>query len=311
MALGASAGRVSRQFLAEAASGRWLESWAAAGSPASSCASSAPSGSHRARVRLRATGRCPSRARDGRPARCPDGATTAVPPGSRRGTRPRLATSRGTLHRALGSAVGLGLQVALSIVLLCTAAGCSAASAGRHARVPGQRRRAGGRHLALPRHATGTSRSQAQYFERLLAALAARAESPVSVPRATLPPARIYGNVRFSIDGQGEPTDTQTTLVSAVDPADPPHPGHWRSAGTGISRPGRRRRPARLRSSAPPLARRYWRDADPIGHRIVVAGDPRRPRSSGSWMTPASLWRPTPAPNPSCTSLIARCRGPS
>ena len=200
MALGASAGRVSRQFFVEACV------WAAVGIVGGSWLAGAF-------VRLfAAVGVSPALEFDFAPQvdvrvvlamavllGALTVATTAVPAWLAARHATRLATARGTLVGHWGARVGLGLQVALSIVLLGTAAGmlsgyrqvvtlASPTSAGAQAI-----------HIALAEPRYRDERSQAQYFERLLAALRARVELASVGAASYLPPARIYGNVRFSI----------------------------------------------------------------------------------------------------------------
>jgi putative ABC transport system permease protein len=274
MALGASAGRVSRQFLAEAAV------WASAGMVG---------GTWLAGVFVTlfgAVGVSPSLEYDFEPQVDTrvvlamaillgvfTVATAAVPTWLATRRASRLVASRGGSVGRWGPRVALGIQVALSIVLLCTAA----------AVLSGLRRAVG---VASPPNAGALAvdislaetryreePSQAQYFERLLTALATRPEIASATAASYVPPGRIYGNVRFSIDGQGTPTDAQTTLVSAVDPRTFAVLGIGVQRGRGIEARDGAGAP-RVAAISAALAHRYWRDVDPIGHRIVVAGDP-------------------------------------
>ncbi len=274
MALGASAGRVSRQFVAEAGV------WALAGIVGGTCLAVVF-------VRLfGAVGVSPSLEYDFEPQVDVRAVlamalllgvlvmvTTAVPAWMATRRTGRLVTSRGSSVGRWGPRLTLGIQVALAIVLLCTAA--AVLSGFRRALDVVSRASAGvlavNISLAETRYRQGPS--QAQYFERLLTGLATRPEIASAAAASYVPPGRIYGNVRFSIDGQGDPTDSQTTLVSAVDPQT------FSILGIGVQRG--RALEARDTDGAPrvgvisaALARRYWRDGDPIGHRIVVAGDP-------------------------------------
>ncbi len=181
-------------------------------------------------------------------------------------------TSRGSSFGRWGSRLALGLQVALSIVLLCTAA--AVLSGFRRALDVASPASADvlAVDISLAETRYRDEPSQAKYFERLLAALATRPEVASAAAASYVPPGRIYGNVRFSIDGQGEPTDSQTTLVSAVDPWTFPILGIGIQRGRAIeARDGRSGPRVAVISAA--LAHRYWRDTDPIGHRIVMAGD--------------------------------------
>jgi putative ABC transport system permease protein len=273
MALGASAGRISRQFLAEAGV------WAFAG---------IVGGIWLAGVFVRlfgAVGLSPALEYDFEPtvdARVVLAmavllgalavATTAVPAwiAARRATS--LMTSRGSAVGRWGTRVTLALQVALSIALLCT----SAVVLSGFRRATNVVTPAGAGVLAVDVSLAETryrdQPSQAAYFERLLTALSSRPEIASAGAASYVPPGRIYGNVRFAIDGRGEPTDSQTTLVSAVDPRT------FRILGISVRR-GRaieaRDGPAapRVAVISAALARRFWPEADPIGHRLVVAGD--------------------------------------
>lgn len=274
MALGASAGRVSRQLLAEAGV------WAVAG---------IVGGTWLAGVFVRvfgAVGVSPSLEYDFEPQidvrvvlamalllGVIAVATTAAPAWIAMRRASRLMISRGTSFGRWGPRLALGLQVALSIVLLCTAAAVLSGFRRALDVVSPASADVLAVDISLAETRYRVESSQAKYFERLLTALAARPEIASAAAASYVPPGRIYGNVRFSIDGQGEPTDSQTTLVSAVDSQT------LSILGIGVQRG--RAIEARDADGAPrvavisaALARRYWRDADPIGHRIVVAGDP-------------------------------------
>lgn len=274
MALGASAGRISRQFLAEASL------WAVAG---------IVGGTWLAGVFVRlfgAVGVSPALEYDFEPRvdfrvvlamavllGALAVATTAMPAwiAARRATS--LVTSRGTSTGRWAPRLGLGLQVALSIILLGAAA--AVLSGFRRAIDVVSPTTAGvlAVDISLAETRYRDEPSQAQYFERLLTALASRSEVAAVGAASYVPPGRIYGNVRFSIDGQGEPTDSQTTLVSAVDARTLPVLGIGIQRGRGIeARDGSGGPRVAVISAA--MARRFWPDSDPIGHRIVVAGDP-------------------------------------
>lgn len=199
--------------------------------------------------------------------------TTAVPTWLTTRHATRLVTSRSAASGRWGPRLALGLQVALSLVLLCTAA--AVLSGFRRALDVATPPSAGV--LAIDISLADTryreEPSQAQYFERLLTALAARPEITRAAAASYVPPGRIHGNVRFSIVGQGEPTDAQTTLVSAIDSQALRVLGLDIQRGRAIEdRDGAGARRVAAVSAA--LSRRYWPDTDPIGHRIVVAGDP-------------------------------------
>jgi len=274
VALGASAGRVGRQFLAEAGV------WALAGGVG---------GLWLASVFVRLFGALavsPSLEFDFEPRidvrvvlamaallSLLAMATTAVPTwmATRRATR--LVVSRASSVGRWGQRVVLGLQVALSIVLLCTAAAVLSGFQRALDVVAPDTAGVLAVDISLSASRYPDERSQAGYFERLLSALATRPEIATAAAASYVPPARIYGNVRFSIDGQGEPPDAQTTLVSAVDS------GALSLLGIMLQR-GRAFEPRdgvgapRVAVVSAGFARRYFPAVDPIGHQIVVAGDP-------------------------------------
>lgn len=272
MALGASAGRVGRQFLTEAAvwalggivGGAWLATFfvrlfgAVGVSPALEY-------DFEPRVDLRVV--LAMAALLGVLAV----ATTAIPAWIAARRAASLVTSCGPSAGRWGSRLTLALQVALSLVLVCTA--ISVLSGFRRAVdfvTPTDGVLAVDISLADTRYRDEPS--QARFFERLLDALAARPEVARAGAASYVPPGRIFGNVRFSIDDQGPPTDSQTTLVSAVDPR------AFEILGIGVQR-GRviENRDGdgapRVGVISATLARRYWRDTNPIGHRVTVAGD--------------------------------------
>jgi putative ABC transport system permease protein len=170
-----------------------------------------------------------------------------------------------------GQRIALALQVSLAVVLL----GVSAAL------VDGFRDVSSLAGPALPTMlgvdvslAEGRYRdddSQRQFFERLLTALEARPELRGVAAASYVPPARIDGNVRFEIEGRATPSDEQTTLVSATSPQ------LFRLLGIPVLR-GRTiedrdgRDAPHVAAISRALARRYWRDEDPIGHRITLVG---------------------------------------
>ena len=198
--------------------------------------------------------------------------TTAVPAWIAATRTTRLMTSRGASTGRWGARLALGLQVALSIVVLGTAAAVLSGFQRAIDVVTPANASVLAVDISLAETRYRDEPSQARYFERLLTALAARPEIASVGAASYVPPGRIYGNVRFAIDGQGEPTDAQTTLVSAVDSRTLPILGIGIQRGRGLeARDGDGAPRAAVISAT--LARRYWRDSDPIGHRIVLAGD--------------------------------------
>jgi hypothetical protein len=116
-------------------------------------------------------------------------------------------------------------------------------------------------------------KSQTALFDRLLSALAARPEIRAVAAANYIPPARIWGNIRFGIEGRSTATDAQTTLASSVSP------GVFSLLGVSLLRG--RLIDDRDHSGAPrvgvisaALARRYWPHEDPVGRRIALVSDP-------------------------------------
>jgi putative ABC transport system permease protein len=180
---------------------------------------------------------------------------------------PRRARATGALSHRLAIAV----QVALSVVLLCATAGLLTGFE-KLASVAGPSAPAGlAVDVSLSERRYHDDRSQVQFFDRLLSALGARPEVQAVAATNYIPPARIYGNVRFEIEGRSTPSDALTTLASAVSP------GVFKLLGISLLR-GRLiddRDQAGVPHAAvisAALARRYWRNEDPIGHRIALVG---------------------------------------
>ena len=181
---------------------------------------------------------------------------------------PRRASATGRW----GARCAIGLQVALSLVLVSTAARLldgfrEVADLAGPPRVS-----VAGVDVSLAEGRYRDEASQARFFERLLDGLSRRSEIHTAAALSYVPPARIYGNVRFTIDGRATPSDALTALVSATSP------GAFDMLGIGIRRG--RAIDVRDRADAPrvavisaALARRYWPGEDPIGHRLTVVGD--------------------------------------
>ena len=127
---------------------------------------------------------------------------------------PRRASATGGPWRRMTVVV----QVALSIVLLCAAAGL----------LVGFKRLAAPATPAIgigPTLAMEISRSETRqpddsdyrsFFEGLLAALGTRREIRAVGAASYVPPTRPLGNVRFTIEGRATSTEGQTALASAV-----------------------------------------------------------------------------------------------
>ena len=199
-------------------------------------------------------------------------ATTLLPALSsgRRATEiaPRRASSIGTR----GQQLAIALQVALSLVLLCTAAALLAGFQRVAALAGPQAASRFGVDISLSESRYRDEPSQARFFERLLDALTARQEFAAVAAASYLPPARIYGNYRFEIEGRPTASEARTTLASAASP------GLFRMLDISVLR-GRAiderdaARPPRVGVISRALARRYWANDDPIGTRITIAGD--------------------------------------
>lgn len=218
---------------------------------------------------------------------------TTVLPAWRSAQTTRLAPGRALPAGAWGHRLAIAAQVALSLVLLCTAA----ALLGEFTRIvnatgsPRTLALAADISLAETRYRDETS--QARFFERLLAALSDRPEVARAGAASYIPPGRIFGNVRFAIEGRDGPTDSQTTLMSVVDTAALDILGVRVLRGRAIEYRDDGRVPHVGVISAA-LARRYWPNEDPIGRRIVpvgattaltivgVADDVRQPLSTDS-----------------------------
>jgi putative ABC transport system permease protein len=184
-----------------------------------------------------------------------------------------LAPRRARATGILGHRVAIVVQVALSVLLLCATAGLLAGFK-RLAHVAGESSQASVVvDVSLPESRYRDETSQRQFFERLLSALAARPEVRAVAAASYIPPARIYGNVRFAIEGRSTPTDALTTLATGVSP------GAFKLLGISLVR-GRfiddRDSPDLPRAGviSTALAHRYWPNEDPIGHRIALVGEP-------------------------------------
>jgi len=201
---------------------------------------------------------------------------------------PRRARAAGRVGRRFS----LGLQVALSILLLSSAVGLLTGFRQLATMAPG----AGTEHalaIEVSRPEMGDDAAEARdraFFEALLAALAHRGELRAVGAASYVPPTVPLGNVRFSIEGRATSTEAQTALASAVDPSAfgllgiPLVRGRLVADGDGATAPH-----VAVVSAA--LARRYWPDEDPVGRRITlvsltepstivgVVGDVRQPLS--------------------------------
>lgn len=182
---------------------------------------------------------------------------------------PRRARATGVL----GHRLAIVVQVALSVLLLFATAGLLTGFE-KLASVAGQSPRASVViDVSLPERRYQDDQSQRQFFERLLSALTARPEVRAVAAASYIPPTRIYGNVRFAIEGRSTPTDALTALASGVSP------GLFKLLGISLVRG--RLIDDRDQADAPragvistALARRYWSNDDPIGHRLALVGDP-------------------------------------
>jgi putative ABC transport system permease protein len=125
--------------------------------------------------------------------------------------------------------------------------------------------------IVLPETRYTTEDLQREFFARLVAALRTRAEIARVAASSYLPPTQALGNMRFAIDGAGEPPDAQTASPAAVDAE------AFRALGIGLlsgrlfdARDGAVAPAVCIISAA--MARRYWGDADPLGRRLRIAG---------------------------------------
>ena len=298
-ALGASTGRVVRQLLVETLT------WAGAGLAAGLLLASAfvrlfgAVGTSPALRPLRAGHRSPGRAGHGcAPGRDRghDHASAGLDrrPASGR-PRPRRASATGRW----GTRCAMGLQVALSLVLVSTAASLldgfrEVADLAGPLRVS-----VAGVDVSLAEGRYRDEASQARFFERLLDGVSGRSEIQAAAALSYVPPARIYGNVRFTIEGRATPSDALTALASATSP------GAFEMLGIGIRRG--RAIDARDRADAPRwpssarrwpaatgLARIHWAPAHAVGDGVPltvvgVVDDVRQPLSADSRASPCCI----------------------
>jgi hypothetical protein len=126
--------------------------------------------------------------------------------------------------------------------------------------------------ISLPESRYRDEQTQGRFFERLLSALASRPEIHEVAAASYIPPARIYGNVRFEIEGRSTASDALTTLLSGTSPELFHMLGIPVLRGRGIEvrdGPGA----PRIGVISAGLARRYWTNDDPIGQRLKLVGD--------------------------------------
>jgi putative ABC transport system permease protein len=175
--------------------------------------------------------------------------------------------------RVRGHRIAIVAQVALSVLLLCVSAALLTGF-NRVSSVATRGPRAGFVvDVSLQEARYREEASQRQFFDRLLAALETRQEVRGVATATYLPPARIFGNVRFAIEGRSTATDALSTLASGVSVS------AFRVLGIPLVR-GRllddRDQPQSPRAGviSAALARRYWPAEDPIGRRISLVGDP-------------------------------------
>jgi predicted permease len=184
-----------------------------------------------------------------------------------------LVPRRARATRAFGQRLAIVVQVALSVLLLCVTATLLSGFRALSKVAGAGERPAFVVDVSLPESRYASETSQAQFFDRLLAALAERPEVNAAGAASYIPPSRIYGNVRFAIDGRAASTETQTTLATGVSPSAFNLLGVSLLRGRLLDERDRAGTPrAGVISAA--LARRYWPGADPIGHRISLVGDP-------------------------------------
>src|SRR6185295_11519890 len=184
-----------------------------------------------------------------------------------------LVPKRTSGSHGLGRRVTVALQVALSIVLLSSAAGLLLRFQHLTALTPATRTSTAtmAMEVSLSEIHYAEDSRQRIFFDRLLAALAARGEIRAVGAASYVPPARPLGNVRFSIEGRTASTDAQTALASAVDSSAfalldvPLLRGRLIDRRDGATAPQ-----SAVISAA--LARRYWPNDDPIGRRIALVG---------------------------------------
>jgi putative ABC transport system permease protein len=174
---------------------------------------------------------------------------------------------------ALGHRIAIAVQVALSIVLLSAAAGLLVGFDAIARAAPNTATAtAFAMEISLAERRYYDGGRQARFFQELLTALGTRPEVRTVAAASYVPPGRIWGNVRFAIDGRATSTEAQTALASAVSP------GAFRLLGIPLIR-GRliderdTDRMPHVAVISAALARRYWPNVDPIGERLTLVGD--------------------------------------
>jgi hypothetical protein len=125
--------------------------------------------------------------------------------------------------------------------------------------------------ISRPETSQPDEQSDRLFFEGLLAALGNRREIRAIAAASYVPPTPPLGNYRFAIEGRTTSSEDQSAFMSAVSPSAfrllgiPLLRGRLIDEGDSETRP-------HVAVISDTLARRYWRDEDPIGHRIVPVG---------------------------------------
>jgi len=182
---------------------------------------------------------------------------------------PRRAWATG----GLGRRITIGVQVALSIVLLSASAGLLIGF--RHLATITTSLGADGQTLAMeisrPESHQSSDAENRRFFQQILTALGTRGEVRAVAAASYVPPTRPLGNVRFSIEGRTSSTEGQTALASAISASAFKLLGIRLLRGRLIGDRDKEETPYVAVISAS-LARRYWPDESPIGRHVALVG---------------------------------------
>ena len=171
----------------------------------------------------------------------------------------------------LGSRASMAAQVAVALVVAIIASALVDNVRALTRLTELDRRRQQAVEIVLPDSRYADEPSQRAFFERLLTALRARPELASVAASSYVPPTQAPGNLRFTIEGYPAPSDAQSASPAAVDPQ------AFRSMHVTLARG--RLLDVRDGPGTPDVcvisaafARRYFGDADPLGHRLHIVG---------------------------------------
>lgn len=196
---------------------------------------------------------------------------TALGPALRAVRSAARLVEEGHATARLGSRVSLAAQVAAALIVAVVAVALidNVQALTQLTGTDGRQRQA--IEIVLPESRYASEPSQRAFFERLLTALRARPELASVTATSYVPPSQALGNVRFTIEGQGAPSDARSASPAAVDPA------AFHAMRIALirgrlfdGRDGPGTPDVAIISTG--LARRYWGDADPLGQRLHLVG---------------------------------------